>query len=157
MKSIPFRLTLTMCTLLSLTSHAADLKENSPEAGARTHAQNYKDMVLATCMAQAYRNDAGAAKDTGSSIGALRDWTYFDLEKSPDAIKSLVDRYLARDYSNPLVEPEIHEVRFDFLKCMDLYHSKALADLVERMVIHPKRTYRQGNHLRARAASSPDK
>lgn len=146
-----------MFTLLSSTCHAADLKENSPEAGSRTHAQNYKDMVLATCMAQAYRNEAGAARDAGSSVSALRDWTYFDLEKSPDAVKSLVDRYLARDYSNPLVEQEVREVRFDFLKCIDMYHSKALADLVERMVIHPKRTYRQGNPPRARAANAPDK
>lgn len=48
-----------------------------------------------------------AAIDAGSSVSALRDWTYYDLEKSPDAIKSLVDVYLARDYHNPLVESEI--------------------------------------------------
>jgi hypothetical protein len=71
-------------------------------------------------------NDTGAATDAGSSASALLDWTYFDMEKSPDAVKSLVNRYLARDYSNPLVESEIEGVRFDFLKCMDLYHSKAL-------------------------------
>jgi len=102
-------------------------------------------------MTQAYRNDTGAATDAGSSASALRDWTYFDMEKSPDAVKSLVNRYLARDYSNPLVESEIEGVRFDFLKCMDLYHSKALEDLVKRIVIHQKRTFRQETPSRARA------
>lgn len=151
MKSIPLCVALVTCTLLSLTGHASDQEIISPQAGARTYAQNYKDMVLATCMAKAYQNDTGAATDAGSSVSALRDWTYFDMEKSPDAVKSLVDSYLARDYSHPLVESEIKGVRFDFLKCMDLYHSKALEDLVKRLVIHPKRTYRKENPSRATA------
>lgn len=50
------------------------------------------------------------------------DWTYYDLEKSPDAVKSLVERYLAQDYRNPWAESEVKNVRFDFLKCLDLYH-----------------------------------
>ncbi|NVH72297.1 hypothetical protein FSB08_06895 [Paraburkholderia sp. JPY432] len=118
---------------------------STPRAGARTHAQNYKDMVLATCIANAYKNDKDAAIDAGSSVSALRDWTYYDLEKAPDAIKNLVDNYLARDYQNPLVESETEGVRFDFLKCLDLYHSKELDAQVKRWVINPERTYRQDN------------
>lgn len=38
-----------------------------------------------------------SAIDAGSSVSALRDWTSYDLEKSPDAVKALVDSYLARD------------------------------------------------------------
>jgi hypothetical protein len=102
-------------------------------------------MVLATCIANAYRHDKDAAIDAGSSVSALRDWTAYDLEKAPDEIKSLVDRYLARDYRNPLVDAEIKGVRFDLLKCMDLYHSAELDAQVKRLVIHPKRTYRQDN------------
>ncbi len=136
---------LSVLTLLSSGCHAKDKVITSPQAGARTYAQNYKDMVLATCIANAYKNDKGAAVDAGSSVSALRDWTYYDLEKSPDAIKSLVDSYLARDYHNPLVESEIKGVRFDFLKCLDLYHSKELDAQVKRFVINPKRTYRQDN------------
>jgi hypothetical protein len=120
MKAIKLCPTLLVAALLSSTAHASDRKQGSPEAIARTPAQNYKDMVLASCVAQAYRDDAGAASDAGSSVSALRDWTYFDLDRSPDAVQSLVDRYLARDYANPLVEAEIKGVRFDFLKCMDL-------------------------------------
>ncbi len=127
--------------LLPITTIAAQ-----PQAPARTHAQNYKDMVLATCIAQAYRNDAGAAVDAGSSASALRDWTYFDLDDSPAAVKALVDVYLAREYRNPLVESEVQGVRFDVLKCLDLYHSKALEALVERVVLYPSRRFAPEKH-----------
>ncbi len=123
--------------------HASKNTVASPQGGTRTHAQNYRDMVLATCIANAYTNEKNATIDAGSSVSALRDWTYYDLEKSPDAIKSLVDAYLKRDYHNPLVESEVKGVRFDFLKCLDLYHSKELDSLVNRVVINPKRTSRQ--------------
>ena len=131
--------------------HAKDDQHASPQAGARTYAQNYKDMVLATCIANAYKDDKDAAVDAGSSVSALRDWTYYDLEKAPDAIKSIVDRYLARDYHNPLAESENKNVRFDFLKCLDLYHSKELDAQVKRLVINPGHTYRRDNPLPAKA------
>jgi len=35
-------------------------------------------------------------------------------------------------------------VRFDLLKCLDLYHSKELDAQVKSLVFHPKRIYRQG-------------
>jgi hypothetical protein len=120
----------------------------SPQAGTRTYAQNYKDMVLAECIATAYRSESGVVMDAGSSASALRDWTYYDWDKNPyDIPNRLVEKYLARDYHNPLVESEIKGVRFDFLKCLDMYHSKELDALVKRVVINPKRTYRQDNPL----------
>lgn len=118
---------------------------HSPEAPARSYAQNYKDMVLATCLAQAYKADPAAARDAGSSVSELRDWTYYDMEKAPDEIKALVDAYLKRDYFNPLAEAEVKGVRFDTLKCLDLYHSKALEEQVSRLVINPAHSYRQDN------------
>lgn len=133
---------------LALSAAALHAKEGapvSPQAGERTYAQNYRDMVLATCIATAYGKDKSTAADAGSSVSALRDWTYYDLEKSPDAVKSLVESYLARDYANPMVESEIKGVRFDLLKCLDLYHSKELDAQVKRLVIRPQRTYRQDN------------
>ncbi|MEJ2682424.1 MAG: type VI secretion system amidase immunity protein Tai4 [Gammaproteobacteria bacterium] len=129
--------------LLPFVGSAVNDQQASPQAGARSYAQNYKDMVLATCIANAYTNDKDTAIDVGSSVSALRDWTYYDLEKSPDMVKSLVDTYLARDYHNPLVESEIKGVRFDFLKCLDMYHSKELDALVKQVVINPERTYRR--------------
>lgn len=130
-----------VCTLLAAfalmasTVHAKDQALTSPQAGARTYAQNYKDMVLATCIANAYKNDKGVAIDAGSSVSALRDWTSYDFEKS--------------HYHNPLVEAEIKGVRFDLLKCLDLYHGRELDAQVKRLVINPKRTYRQDNPPRA--------
>jgi hypothetical protein len=102
-------------------------------------------MVLATCIANAYKNDRDAAVDAGSSVSALRDWAYYDLEKAPDAIKALVDQYLARDYHNPLVDSEIEGVRFDFLKCLDLYHSNELDAQTRQRVINPDHTFKQDN------------
>ncbi|WP_297203038.1 type VI secretion system amidase immunity protein Tai4 [uncultured Pluralibacter sp.] len=122
---------------------AAGESQNSPQASERTYAQNYKDGVLATCIATAYAKNKEAGIDAGSSASALRDWTYYDLEQSPDAVKALVDSYLARDYSNPLAESEIKGIKFDLLKCFDLYHSAALQKLVQRVVMKPNRRWRQ--------------
>lgn len=143
---------LPALALLASTGHAKDEAITSPQAGTRTYAQNYKDMVLAECIATAYGKEPKVAMDAGSSASALRDWTYYDWDKNPyDVVSRLVDKYLARDYSNPLVESEIKGVRFDFLKCLDLYHSKELDSLVKRVVINPKRTYRQDNPPPARS------
>jgi hypothetical protein len=120
---------------------------DSPQAGTRTYSQNYKDMVLAICIANAYKIDQDAFTDAGSSVSALRDWALYDLEKAPDEITALVNSYLARDYHNPLVESEVKGVRFDFLKCLDLYHSEDLDKQVKQLVIHPERTYRQDHPL----------
>jgi len=134
---------LVSLSACSLSSHHAEKPHVGPEAGGRTYAQNYKDMVLAECIATAYQRDDDVAKDAGSSVTALREWTYYDLELAPDAINTLIDGYLARDYWNPLVEAEISGVRFDFLKCLDMYHSQELNAQVKRMVDHPRRIYRQ--------------
>ncbi|WP_260449881.1 type VI secretion system amidase immunity protein Tai4 [Burkholderia contaminans] len=57
----------------------------------------------------------------------------------------MVNRFLARDYRNPIVDSEIKGVRFDFLKCLDLYHSQELDAQVKRFAINPKRSYRLDN------------
>ena len=134
----------SVCMLTASLAGATDLR-SSPQSVERSYEQNYKDMVFATCVANAYKGDKHASVDAGSSVSALRDWTNYDLEKSPDEVKALVDGYLARDYANPLVDAEVEGVRFDFLKCLDLYHSKALDSLAKRVVIDPGRTYKQDN------------
>ena len=133
-----------LTTLLTTTLAQANEKTiNSPQAENRNYLQNYKDMVLAECVATAYKNDPSAAKDAGSSVSALRDWSYYDFEQSIDASNQLIARYLARDYRNPLTEAEIKDVQFDFLKCLDLYHSDELDSLAKKVVINPNRSYRQ--------------
>ncbi|RRA10860.1 type VI secretion system amidase immunity protein Tai4 [Burkholderia cepacia] len=121
---------------------AKDAAQAAPEAGSRTYFQNFKDMVLAECLATAYKQAPGASKDIGSSTSALRDWTYYDMERAPDVIQALVAKYLARDYRNPVVESEVRDVKFDFLKCIDLYHGKELDVAAKQLVSRPNRTYR---------------
>lgn len=140
-------LTAVSVLTTSFICYSAVAAADSPEAATRTYAQNYKDMVLAICVANAYKDDKHASMDAGSSVSALRDWALYDLEQAPEEIRALVDGFLARDYHNPLVESEVKGVRFDFLKCLDLYHSKALDQQVKELVIHPNRTYRQDNPL----------
>ncbi|MGS0891144.1 type VI secretion system amidase immunity protein Tai4 [Burkholderia stagnalis] len=129
---------------------AKDAEHGSSEAGSRTYLQNFKDMVLAECLATAYRQAPDASKDIGSSVSALRDWTYYDLERAPDVIHALVTEYLARDYRNPVVESEVKDVKFDFLKCADLYHSKELDTAATRLVSRPSHTYRTENPQKPR-------
>ncbi|RQR26053.1 MULTISPECIES: type VI secretion system amidase immunity protein Tai4 [unclassified Burkholderia] len=117
----------------------------SPEAGSRTYLQNFKDMVLAECLATAYKPAPGVGKDIGSSVNALRDWTYYDMERAPDVVHALLAKYLGRDYRNPVVESEIKDVKFDYLKCMDLYHGKELDAAAKKLVLRPNSTYRAEN------------
>jgi hypothetical protein len=127
---------------LSIQAIAAEKGGDSPEAGGRTYAQNYKDMALALCISTAYGGDA--AVDAGSSFSALRDWTLYDMENAPEKMKQIVEKYLRRDYHNPLVEAETKaDIKFNFLKCLDMYHSKELDAQVKRVVSKPNRTYRQ--------------
>ena len=112
-----------LAIMLTASAAFATDRPSSPQSLGQSYEQNYKDMVLATCVASAYQDDKNAASDAGSSVSALRDWTNYDLEKSPDEVKALINSYLSRNYKNPLVEAEVKGVRFDFLKCLDLYHS----------------------------------
>jgi len=131
--------------MLTASAAFATDRPSSPQSLGQSYEQNYKDMVLATCVASAYQDDKNAASDAGSSVSALRDWTNYDLEKSPDEVKALINSYLSRNYKNPLVEAEVKGVRFDFLKCLDLYHSEELDALAKKFVIKPGHTYKQDN------------
>lgn len=128
--------------------HGQDPGRQSPQAGGRTYSENYRDMVLASCIATAYKANAEVVKDAGSSVNALRDWTYYDLDQAPYAIRALVNDYLLRDYHNPVVESEIKGVRFDLLKCLDLYHSEELDAQIKQLVFRHNHTYRQDNPAR---------
>lgn len=128
---------------------ALNTPAKGPEATQRSHASNYKDMVLARCLAAAYRDTPAAGEDAGSSSTALREWTRYDMEKAPSELKSLVDNYLQRDYTNPIAAAEGRaDVKFSLLKCLDLYHSKDLDDQVKRLVTRPRQSYRQLHRAR---------
>ena len=123
----------------SLLSYAVDTPRggDSPDAPNRTNAQNYKDKMLATCIAAAYKNDPNAIKDSSATASVLLEWTYYDMEDSGEAMNNLINKYLKRDYRNPLEGYE--GVKFDLLKCLDMYHSKELDLQVKKYVLHPNK------------------
>ncbi|MDU8604976.1 MULTISPECIES: type VI secretion system amidase immunity protein Tai4 [Pseudomonas syringae group] len=134
---------ITVCLALLATESFAHTKSSSPEGMHRSYEQNFKDLVLATCIANAYASDVKVGIDAGSSVTAIEDWANYDWEVGPDGIRALVSKYLARDYTNPLTESEIKGVKFDLLKCLDLYHSKELNALTKKTVVNPTHTYMQ--------------
>jgi Type VI secretion system (T6SS), amidase immunity protein len=58
-----------------------------------------------------------------------------------DASEQLLNSALARDYRHPLSQ-DYKNIRFDALKCLDMYHSKALTSQVKRFVSQPDKPYR---------------
>ncbi len=112
-----------------------------PEAARRTYAQNYADIALALCIAQAYAADPHAKADAISSAGGIDEWSNFDLQPGHEAMAALISLYLSRDY------PSIHgpQVRLDLMKCLDLFHSKELAAQVRRFAPAPGHTYQADN------------
>ena len=121
---------------------------DSPQAPHRSNAQNYKDLVLAKCLARVHDRGSAAAADAQSTASVLLEWTAYDVEHATAEIDALIGRYLQRDYRNPLVEYQ--EARFGLLKCLDLYHSKDLQAQVKRFVLKPQRSFRQDNPLPGR-------
>jgi hypothetical protein len=106
-----------------------------PEAVSRTNGQNYKDMMLAGCISRVYEKDVGASKDASSTATELRDLTVFQVEESAAAVEALITQYLKRDYHDPMEGYE--GVQFKLLKCLDMYHSKALDKQVRKYVDKP--------------------
>lgn len=132
MKKLKLQIISSFCILLPLISQAS-----TPEAVNRTFLENYKDMVFASCITKAYKGNKDVAKDTGSSVSALKDWIDYDIHKSIDKEIVLIDSYLSRNYFNPLAEQEVKGIKFDFLKCLDLYHSKELDTLAGKVISNP--------------------
>lgn len=130
--------------LVSPLAHSAE----QPGAIARSNASNFKDMILGICLARVYAPHAPVAADAGSSANALVEWTLYDAEKSPEHIEQLVGQFTRRNYANPLAESEQTGVKFDLLKCLDLYHSRELDALVKRVVLNPGRNYRESGRAR---------
>lgn len=132
MKKLKLQIISSFCILLPLISQAS-----TPEAVNRTFLENYKDMVFASCITKAYKGNKDVEKDTGSSVSALKDWIDYDIDKSIDKEIVLINSYLSRNYFNPLAEQEVKGIKFDFLKCLDLYHSKDLETLARKVISNP--------------------
>ncbi|WP_231716666.1 type VI secretion system amidase immunity protein Tai4 [Burkholderia ubonensis] len=119
---------IALCSALS--AEAAD----SVMAVHRTNAENYKDRALAACLSVAYQGSP-AGKDANITKSAFLEWTYYDEGKGDRAVDQLVERFLRRDYTNPV--EGYAGATFDLLKCLGLYHSPELDEQVRRYVPHP--------------------
>jgi hypothetical protein len=115
---------------LALPAVAAD----AITAMRRTNAENFKDRALASCIAAAYKGQP-AGEDADISKSVFLEWTYYDDDKGNPAIDRLVEKYLRRDYSTPM--EGYAGAKFNLLKCLDMYHSKELAEQVRKYVPHP--------------------
>lgn len=113
------------------------------EAETRTYAQNFKDAMLAGCIAQIADKNSKLQKDANSTAQGLLELSLYDAEKGLGDVDHLISKYLARDYRDPVIENNNADVRFDLAKCFDMYHSKALAEQVKRLVIKPAHTHMQ--------------
>lgn len=119
------------------TAATSPLNRGLPEAATRTYAVNYKDMMLAGCIAMAYKDVPKAAGDAQRSAGALNEWTRYDMESATGVNVTIIDRYLARTYH----AKEAPDVRLDLMKCLDMYHSEELDAQVRQYVDRPSATY----------------
>ena len=139
-KKILYFLALVLCAfgLTQTMSVAQEDNHRGPRAAERSYGQNFKDMAFAHCLGKAYGGDELITRDIASSHGALIEWTYYDLAKAPEAVTNLVQAYLAQDYSNPLAEQEAPGLEFNYLKCLDLYHSQELDGLMREVVAEPE-------------------
>ena len=123
--------------LLAGCAHApARVNDGLPEAAHRTYAVNYRDMMLAGCIAMAYR-DAPQADDARRSASAFKEWTRYDMESATGVNVQIIDRYLARQYH----AKDAPDVRLDLMKCLDMYHSEELEQQVQQYVDRPSATY----------------
>ncbi|AXK62424.1 T6SS amidase immunity protein Tai4 family protein [Burkholderia sp. IDO3] len=142
MKGAWIAIALACAALHPATVSAKEAARTSPEAGSRTYLQNFKDMlqVVVGPVAQRVR----AAADILAHGGCLLVGGSQTLREhhAPDVVHALVAKYLARDYRNPVVESEVRNVRFDYLKCMDLYHGNELDAAAKKLVLRPNSTYR---------------
>lgn len=104
-----------------------------PAAASRSYAQNYKDKVLAACIATAYKNDKAVQRDAAYTSSALNEWGKYDIDASTGKTEEIVNQFLSRPYHSYHGD----DVRLDLLKCLDLYHSKELDLQVKKYVIKP--------------------
>lgn len=132
----------TAAGLIALAANESQANPTqTPGASVRPSTSNFKDMVLAVCISRYQQGQAAA--DAASSANALVEWTRYDAESSPDEINRMVDRFLGRQYRNPLGEQGGPVAEFNLLKCLDLYHSRELDALTKRVVLPDIRPNRQ--------------
>jgi hypothetical protein len=106
----------------------------------RTHAENYKDMILARCIARVYGEEGRAGRDAYGVASRLFESTCYDMETTDadDGAGELIGRYIGFDYrSRHFTQETGIDVPFNLGKCIELYRSKALEEHVRKHVCEP--------------------
>ena len=103
------------------------------EARSRSSAENFKDQVLAMCLAEAYRHDPAPSKDLRATVELLGRTAGYDPRLVDEYVTPLVFADVQQDYFNPVAETEVRGVPFDLLKCLDLYHDPILDRVVKKL------------------------
>jgi len=147
---------IALSALIAFPVHAQEIK-STDGVNQRTHGQNYKDSVLASCIGKIYKT-AGDADKTARITEWAAVYKRLDLENQTDTSEEqkkavsqlqeasresgkLIDEFTARNYTGQRPRPRTMAastwVPLDLLKCFDLYHSKALDDIVKKYVHDP--------------------
>jgi hypothetical protein len=155
-----------LCAFVTLSAYPGEIKQYAVGVSQRTRGQNYKDSVLAKCVALIYQNhdaylDAKGASDT-AAWWAMRKGTSFDpqnpawhhppldeapnrlldlISKSTEEADALIKQFVSREYirpPRPRTKAESTYVPLNMLKCIDLYHSKELDMLMRKFVPNPE-------------------
>lgn len=128
------RLHVTLASIFLLTIPGIASGTDRIEAINRTNAENFKDRALGACISEAYEG-SNAGKDASITTSAFLEWTYYDFENANPAVEALIERFLNRNYSNPV--EGYAGAEFKLLKCLDMRHSKELNELTKKYVPHP--------------------
>lgn len=127
----------TRCTLVLFLFSALAMPATAGDTVAaikRTNAENFKDRALGACISAAY-DGSPAGKDANVTTSAFLEWTYYDFDEANPAVDRLAEKYLRRNYANPV--EGYAGAEFKLLKCLDMFHSKELNELVKKYVPHP--------------------
>jgi len=128
-----------LCTIPVICSEIANAQ--LPDAANRSYAQNYKDKVLAACIATAYKGTKDVSRDATYTASALNEWGRYDIDGSTGKMEEIISQFLSRPYHSIHSE----EVHLNLLKCIDLYHSKELEAQVKLYVSNPTGSFLKDN------------
>ena len=144
---------LPCASALAASANPPEKRQELPEVASRTYGQNFKDLVLSSCVAAAYASEPKAEADAGATAGGLDStWTNYDPELAAGEIIKLIEKYLARQY-NSIQGPSI---KLDLMKCLDLYHAARYLELLAIDVVpEPARTCLQDTERATKKVVSP--
>lgn len=81
-----------------------------------------KNYALSACLAEGYQSEE-VKKDAGAIAGGYLEFGSYSLS-AHTAVRNLAKQYLAKNYPSKSGQPMV------LAKCIDLFHSKALEDIV---------------------------